>query len=221
MDIPALPDELDRADTIGVRDHADAYLSLFERSGICMAHVDPGLQVQDANEQFSRDLGWATETVIGRPLFDFLHHGAQLGLRRQLARLTRGRCERVTERVLGVRSGECLLPAQLTAVAVRQGSLVVMLQWEEAEVGTGELTIRRKMLSELDARILEGVAMGMSAASLATKLYLSRQGVEYHVGTMLRKLRASNRAVMVSRAYSMGVLRAGSWPPQVEPSFIK
>lgn len=203
------------------RMQADAYLSLFEHSGICLAHVGPGLRVQDANEQFSRDLGWAMETVVGRQLFDFLHQSVHNELRPQFARLVKGRCERVTERVLGVRSGKRLLPAQLTAVAGRHRGVVVMLQWTEDGSAKAELTTRRKILSELDARILEGVAMGLSTANLATKLYLSPQGVDYHVGTMLRKLKASNRAVMVSRAYSMGVLRAGSWPPRVEPDFVK
>ncbi|HEX3785134.1 MAG TPA: LuxR C-terminal-related transcriptional regulator, partial [Pseudonocardiaceae bacterium] len=69
----------------------------------------------------------------------------------------------------------------------------------------------------LDARILEGVAAGASTIQLATRLYLSRQGVEYHVGSMLRKLRVSNRAALVSRAYAMGLLVADAWPPRISP----
>lgn len=56
---------------------------------------------------------------------------------------------------------------------------------------------------------------------LAARLYLSRQGVEYHVGLMLRRLKAPNRAALVARAHSMGMLTIGSWPPRVLPEFVK
>ncbi|MET7762685.1 hypothetical protein ABZS71_11825 [Streptomyces sp. NPDC005393] len=38
---------------------------------------------------------------------------------------------------------------------------------------------------------------------------------------LLRKLRVPNRAALVSRAYSMGVLNVGSWPPKVVEDFVK
>ncbi|MEV0606495.1 LuxR C-terminal-related transcriptional regulator [Polymorphospora rubra] len=201
--------------------HADAYRSLLERSGICMASVDLTLRIEEANEQFRRDLGGSGD-IVGRDLFDFLGLDSQPHLRRQFVGLVEGRCERIAERVLGVRAGNYLLPAQLTAVSVRDRSpvvsgLVVMLQWDES----APRTARHKVLTDLDARILQGVAMGMSTVNLAAKLYLSRQGVEYHVATMMKKLKAPNRAALVSRAYSMGVLNAGTWPPQVSPEFIK
>src|SRR5688500_16275598 len=62
--------------------HADAYRSLFERSGICMASVDLALRVQEANEPFRRELGGTTDAV-GRELFDFLRVSTQTTLRRQ------------------------------------------------------------------------------------------------------------------------------------------
>ncbi|MGO4760878.1 LuxR C-terminal-related transcriptional regulator, partial [Streptomyces sp. 2MCAF27] len=54
-----------------------------------------------------------------------------------------------------------------------------------------------------------------------SKLYLSRQGIEYHVSSMLRKLKAPNRAALVSRAYSAGMLTVGTWPARVLPDFVK
>lgn len=201
--------------------HANAYRSLFERSGICMATVDLALRVQEANDPFRRELGGAEETV-GRDLFDYLRVSSQSTLRRQFVRLIEGRSERINERVLGLRSEECLVPAQLTAVSIRDrsplvSSILVMLQWDESAARS----TRHKVLTDLDARILVGVAMGMSTVNLAAKLYLSRQGVEYHVATMMKKLKAPNRAALVSRAYAMGVLTAGVWPPVVAQEFIK
>ncbi|MEV7228843.1 LuxR C-terminal-related transcriptional regulator [Polymorphospora sp. NPDC051019] len=220
------PQEIvDRARLAQLHRHADAYRSLLERSGICMASVDPTLKIQEANEQFRRDLGGSGD-VVGRDLFDFLRLGPQTQLRRQFVRLIEGRSERVSERIVGVRADDHLFPGQLTAVPVRgrsplMASIVVTLQWDESAAETAIRTARHKVLTELDARILQGVAMGMSTVNLAGELYLSRQGVEYHVATMMKKLKAPNRAALVSRAYSMGVLNAGTWPPQVSPDFVK
>jgi DNA-binding CsgD family transcriptional regulator len=92
---------------------------------------------------------------------------------------------------------------------------------EKEEAEGQAATPGRTRLSVLDARILEGVAAGISTVDMATKLYLSRQGVEYHVSSMLRRLRAPNRAALVSRAYSLGVLSVGSWPPKVLPDCVR
>ncbi|MDP9863665.1 MULTISPECIES: LuxR C-terminal-related transcriptional regulator [Streptosporangium] len=70
-------------------------------------------------------------------------------------------------------------------------------------------------LSELDVRIIESIAAGERTIHIAAKLYLSRQGVEYHVSKMLQNLRVPNRPALVAKAYSMGILAAGTWPPEV------
>ncbi|MBC3839806.1 LuxR family transcriptional regulator [Streptacidiphilus sp. 4-A2] len=81
--------------------------------------------------------------------------------------------------------------------------------------GEGAAAPCAERLTVLGACILEGVAAGCSTAELAAALYLSRQGVEYHIGLMLRQFQVPNRAALVSRAYSLGVLGVGSWPPRV------
>ena len=82
------------------------------------------------------------------------------------------------------------------------------------------LAISRQTLSGLDARILEGVAGGLSTVQLSARVYLSRQGVDYHISALLRRFRVSNRAALASRAYSMGILSSGSWPPRVVPECV-
>ena len=76
-------------------------------------------------------------------------------------------------------------------------------------------------ITVLDACILEGIAAGSSTAELAAALFLSRQGVEYHIGLMLRQFRVPNRAALVSRAHSVGVLGVGCWPPRVVADFVE
>jgi DNA-binding NarL/FixJ family response regulator len=71
----------------------------------------------------------------------------------------------------------------------------------------------------MDARILEGVAAGIPTAKLASILYLSRGGIEYHVNVLLRSLKVNNRPALVSKAYSMGLLRPG-WPPRIHPDYM-
>ncbi|MFE6748419.1 LuxR C-terminal-related transcriptional regulator [Kitasatospora purpeofusca] len=73
----------------------------------------------------------------------------------------------------------------------------------------------------MDVRILEGVAVGASTARLAASLYLSRQGIEYRIGLMMRRFEAGNRPELVSRAHSLGVLSVGAWPPRVLPEFVE
>ncbi|QMU70741.1 LuxR C-terminal-related transcriptional regulator [Streptacidiphilus sp. P02-A3a] len=89
------------------------------------------------------------------------------------------------------------------------------------EAGSAEVPPCQERLTALGACILEGVASGASTAELAAALYLSRQGVEYHIGLMLRQFKVPNRAALVSRAHSLGVLSVGSWPPRVMADFVE
>jgi len=71
----------------------------------------------------------------------------------------------------------------------------------------------RPILSDLDAQIIESIAAGEPTMHIANKVYLSRQGVEYHVGKLLRHMRVPNRAALVAKAYTLGILTVGPWPP--------
>jgi len=76
-------------------------------------------------------------------------------------------------------------------------------------------------ISRIEASIIEGIAAGSSSAQMAARLYMSRQGIEYHVSGMLRKFQAANRSALVSRAYCCGVLSPADWPPRVPLDRIK
>ena len=69
--------------------------------------------------------------------------------------------------------------------------------------------------------LAEGVAAGDSTVRLAAKLFLSRQGIEYHVSILLRQFKVPNRTALVAKAYSIGMFGIGSWPPQVLPDYIR
>lgn len=194
--------------------------------GLCTASLDPDLVIQHANLEFSRQFGASSADVCGLNFRELVHPSIKTSLMRQFARLTEGKRQLFDTHVVAVRPEEEAFVGSLTAAAVSDETpqvsavLIFMRSSEEAE-DAGVLPARKKLLSDIDARILEGIAAGLSTIHLASRLYLSRQGVEYHVTGLLRKLRVPNRAALVSRAYSMGVLNVGTWPPKVVEDFVK
>ncbi len=206
-------------------EYADAFRSVFERSGTCMAVLDNALRIQEANPQFLGELPLG-DAAVGRNLLELVRDNGQAHLRRQFGRLVEGRCDRLVERITLMRADERGSTGVLTAVTVQGhvpvvSAIVVSIDWDDEREDDGLDRKRRRLLTELDARIMEGIANGMSTVSMATRLHLSRQGVEYHVGIMLKKLKAPNRAALVSRAYAMGLLDPSAWPPKVDPAFVK
>jgi PAS domain S-box-containing protein len=204
----------------------DVFRSFFDRSGICLASLDPRARVLEANADFFRQFGRSSAEVCGNSFYDLLHPSVRERVEQQFARLTEGGRARFAERMVAVRPGEPAFSGELTGIAVhRHGgqvdSIMVLVRPEKAENDPQLLTGRKKLFTAMDARILEGVAAGVSTVQLAVTLYLSRGGVEYHVSTLLRKLKVSNRPALVSKAYSMGIFAVGAWPPRVLPDYIK
>ncbi|HEX3782528.1 MAG TPA: LuxR C-terminal-related transcriptional regulator [Pseudonocardiaceae bacterium] len=206
--------------------------SVPDRSGNCFANLDPELSVTAATDDFFQQFGRRSAEVCGRSLYDLLHPGTQAVLDRHFARLADGVRSRFQERVLGTKGGDGTFSVELIGTAVRDeydrlAAIIVLVRpdptdsQQTPQPRPNRPGRRKSRLTTLDARILEGVAAGASTVQLAARLYLSRQGIEYHVASMLRKLRVSNRAALVSRAYSMGLLAANSWPPRVISDIIE
>lgn len=193
-----------------------------------MASLDRDLTVQQANQEFIRRFGDSSGDVCGRSFQGLMHPSVRQPLMRQFSRLIEGRRQRFASHMVAVGVQDAAFAGTLTASALTGGTpdvagvLVLLHSSEEPDVSEAEVVSgQKKILTEIDARILEGIAAGQSTIPLASRLYLSRQGVEYHVTGLLRKLRVPNRAALVSRAYSMGVLNVGTWPPKVVGDFIK
>ena len=192
-----------------------------------MASLAPSLNIAAANADFFRQFALSSADICGRSIYDFLHPSAKIVLARHFTRLSDGQRGRFVERVVAMPGADRVFSAELTGVAVcgedndLSGIVVMVSPDEEAAGGQDAAYLPKPLLTALDARILEGVAIGTSTVQLAARLYLSRQGVEYHVGLMLRRLKAPNRAALVSRAYSKGMLTVGNWPPRVLPEFVK
>jgi DNA-binding CsgD family transcriptional regulator len=69
------------------------------------------------------------------------------------------------------------------------------------------------------SRVLELVALGLSSREIGARLWISRQTVTYHISNLLVKLDAPTRAGLVARAYALGLLEPGCWPPRA-PAFV-
>ncbi|MCS7483579.1 LuxR C-terminal-related transcriptional regulator [Umezawaea endophytica] len=201
------------------------YRSMFERSGLGMARLDPKRKVLEANADLLNFFGRSIHDVYSRDFTELVHPGVRPGLERQMEKLAEGKRGRFAEQVAAVRSDGSTVPITMTAIAVHGDgpSITALLVILKQAAGDRDRTIvdQGKVLTDVHARILEGMAAGESTTQLASRLFLSRQGVEYHLGTMLRKLKAPNRTALVSRAYAMGMLSVASWPPRVEPAFVK
>jgi PAS domain S-box-containing protein len=202
----------------------DMYWSIFEQSGICMANLDPGLRLITANPDFQRRMAGAAREVRGLGFLEFLHPDVRARVRSRFAHLLDGTSPRFSERVTAFDADGKVFGGELTGIGVRDagGDIVGILVLVNADKGEpGTRPGRGKLLSPVDARILEGVAAGDSTGELAAKLTLSRGGVEYHVTALLRKLKVVNRPALVSKGYSLGILRVGHWPPRVLPQYIE
>lgn len=194
--------------------------------GTGMATLDSDLRVQAGNDDFFRCFAGSSAELCGRNLFELLRPSSPAVLREHFLRLHDGRRTRFSERVVGHRSSGHPFSGVLTATAVQGSSdglsaIVVLVKPDNHTPEDEPGTQRRLLLSPLEARILEGVATGASTIQMASNLYLSRQGVEYHVGSMLRKMKARNRAALISRAYAAGMLTVGTWPARVVSDFVK
>jgi len=67
-----------------------------------------------------------------------------------------------------------------------------------------------------------GELLAEADREIATELKLSRRGVDYRVAKLRHKLRfdgtstmPATRAALIARAYAIGLLQRGSWPPRV------
>jgi DNA-binding CsgD family transcriptional regulator len=205
-------------------DGGGVFRVFFDRSGVRAARLDDKLRVVEASIDFVRDFGRSVPDLRGHSLPELLHPSVRGQIVHQLNRLLDGQRTRFVERVLALRAGSSVFDGELTGLTIcgeggRVDGLMVLLRPEHGERNV-VVAGRKKLLSRMDARILEGVAAGASTVQLATLLFLSCGGVEYHLTALLRAMKVRNRSALVSKAYSMGLFCVGSWPPRVLPEYV-
>ncbi|MFI6730927.1 LuxR C-terminal-related transcriptional regulator [Streptomyces sp. R-74717] len=204
--------------------YRNIYRSIFMRSGICMAILDLEFRLLEANGSFTMQFGLLPADIHKKKFLDSLHPSVQGKFRHEFTRLADGQSARFADYVIAVGAQGMPFQGELTGIAVdgsagQVDTIIVLLQPSGAE-SPRVVSTRRKLFSPVHASILEGVAVGESTVQMASKLFLSRGGVEYHVASLLRKMKAANRPALISKGYSLGVFAVGEWPPRVRPEFI-
>lgn len=81
---------------------------------------------------------------------------------------------------------------------------------EPAEPGPAPVT-------SVEGRVLALLAGGATGARAARELGLTVDGVNYHLRRLSARWGAANRTELVARAYALGVLVPGVWPPETRP----
>ncbi|MGW3988042.1 PAS domain S-box protein [Streptomyces sp. NPDC004830] len=69
-------------------------------------------------------------------------------------------------------------------------------------------------VSPTEARVLALLAGGATTARAARETGLTVDGVTYHLRRLSSRWHAATRTELVARAYALGVLRPGVWPPE-------
>lgn len=208
-------------------DRSGIFRSFFDRSGMCVANVDHAVRVTEANAEFSRQFGRSAAELDGRSICELLHPDLRGEVGERFADLLGERRAWFTEHIVALRPADSSeFNGELTGIALRDDAdridgIMVLVRPEKGTRKGRSSPGRKTTLTDMDARILEGVAAGVSTVQLASMLYLSRGGIEYHVNILLRKLKVNNRPALVSKAYSTGLLCVGAWPPRVHPDHVK
>lgn len=210
---------------IGTGNQRAILRSLFEWSGMCMAKLDNGFRLVEVNADFSRQFGCAPAELGGRYFVDLLHADVRTLVSRQFTRLLAERGSRFTVPMIAFHQKDStVFSGELTGFTVRfDGSptdSLMTLVCPQGGKRKGRSTASHQLgLTDIDARILEGVALGVSTVDLASMLHLSRGGIAYRVDILMRKLKVKNRPALISKAYSIGMISPG-WPPRVHPDYL-
>ncbi|MEU7722022.1 PAS domain-containing protein [Streptomyces tibetensis] len=94
-------------------------------------------------------------------------------------------------------------------------ALLVMLRVDPACTPSPAAPAEQARVTPTEARILALLAAGTTTARAARETGLTTDGVTYHLRRLSSRWDASNRTELVARAYALGVLRPGVWPPEV------
>ena len=181
-----------------------------------VACVDGNFRVLTAEDGFVALFGVSAFELRHRGILEHLHPDSAEGPRRALAALATGARLEATERVVLAGPGGDGVPAELTALALAGSRRIVLAARRVLPERD-----RRPLLSRIEALILEGLAAGVPTAELAERAHLSRQGVEYHVGAMIRQFGVPNRTALVAKAHAAGMYTVDAWPPRVDPGLLE
>ncbi|GLZ53143.1 hypothetical protein Acsp07_27600 [Actinomycetospora sp. NBRC 106378] len=192
----------------------------------CTVSLDRSLRIVAANDETFRVFRDAVPgDLCGTSFCDLLDPSVRALARAGLERLFDGQNARMRRTPVTLLGRGADVRGHLTATAVVRtaGHVdgVVAVLDPEGGGRSASPTGPSRQLTDMDAKILQGVASGASTVQLAANLFLSRGGVEYHVTSLLRRFKVKNRPALISKAYAQGLFEIGAWPPHVLPDHVQ
>lgn len=191
----------------------DTTLALFDRGWTPTVVTDPAGFVRDANPATARLTGRPAESLAGVPL----HHLLPPEACTLLAARRTARPDGYADAITAVRraDGRRVPVRVVTWPAGAPGDDLICCLFPLVPTPAHQAAEpNRPSLTAAEARIVEGLALGLTNVELGRELHLSRQGLDYHIDRLRRKLAARSRAALVARAYATGVLDPAAWPPR-------
>ena len=195
-------------------------LMLFDRVAVPVAVCDVYGSVQVANPAMAAECGTTPGRLRGRDVLDLFQPQESMQVERiaQALRLRHRSRYQVSVRWWAPNGTERY--GELTADPVSDTveetpALLVMLrvqgEGEPRDGGPDENTPAQ--VTPIEARILALLAGGATTARAARETGLTTDGVTYHLRRLSARWNAANRTELVARAYALGVLTPGVWPP--------
>lgn len=203
------------------RSHSEAVmwrnraLMLFDRVSVPVAVCDVYGAVLLANPAMATECGTTPGRLRGREVLDLFRPQEATQVERIAEALRLRNRSRYQVSVCWRAPGGAERFGELTADPVSDSaeetpSLLVMLRvLGEREHSPAE-PVR---VTPVEGRVLALLAGGATTAHAARETGLTVDGVNYHLRRLSARWGAANRTELVARAYAMGVLAAGVWPP--------
>ena len=191
-------------------------LTLFDRVAVPVAVCDVYGDVLLANPAMAAECGTTPGRLRGRAVLELFRPREATQVERIAEALRLRHRSRYQVSVLWEAPGGAERFGELTADPVSDTveetpALLVMLR----VLGTHEPAAREPArVAPVEARILALLAGGATTARAAKETGLTTDGVTYHLRRLSARWGASNRTELVARAYALGVLTPGVWPPE-------
>ncbi|MGW3206903.1 PAS domain-containing protein [Streptomyces sp. NPDC001135] len=206
-----------RADGVVWRNRA---LTLFDRVSVPVAVCDVHGRVVLANPAMAAECGTTPGRLRGRDVLELFRPQEATQVERIAEALRLRHRSRYQVSVRWGAPGGSERFGELTADPVSDSvdetpALLVMLRVRGECAPAGPEPVR---VTPVEGRVLALLAGGATTAGAARELGLSKDGVAYHLRRLSTRWNAANRTELVARAYALGVLTPGVWPPEPKPT---
>ncbi|MBB6417743.1 PAS domain S-box protein [Streptomyces sp. AK010] len=209
--------DLARQEAVTWRNRA---LLLFDRVAMPVAVCDVYGAVLLANPAMAAECGTTPGRLRGRDVLDLFSPREATQVERIAEALRLRHRSRYQMSVRWRAPGGVERHGELTADPVSDSAedtpaLLVMLRVDAEPAPSPTALAGQVRVTPMEARVLTLLAAGATTARAARETALTTDGVTYHLRRLSSRWGASNRTELVARAYALGVLRAGVWPPEV------